>query len=132
MYLLPALAAGLVRCFHIDCLDKLSEGIRGQLREGAVPLYPLNKLLYIGGIVGAWLDLGIRVRIGEMKRADFTVLLAVIKIIIGKNLVQFLVGQFDDLIVFSFGFTSSSLLFIRKHIYMEFAIIAVPRRSAIL
>ena len=35
-----------------------------------------------------------------MKRADFTVLLAVIKIIIGKNLVQFLVGQFDDLIVF--------------------------------
>ena len=47
MYLLPALAAGLVRCFHIDRLDKLSEGIGGQLREGAVPLYPLNKLLYI-------------------------------------------------------------------------------------
>ena len=63
-----------------------------------------------------------------MKRADFTVLLAGIKIIIGKNLV----GQFDDLIVFSFGFTSSSLLFIRKQIYMEFAIIAVPRRPAIL
>ena len=94
--------------------------------------YPLNKLLYIGGIVGAWLDLGTRVRIGEIKRADFSVLLAVIKIIIGKNLVQFLVGQFDDLIVFSFGFTSSSLLFIRKQIYMEFAIIAVHRRSAIL
>ena len=37
-----------------------------------------------------------------MKRADFTVFLAVIKIIIGKNLVQFLVGQFDDLIVFFF------------------------------
>ncbi len=37
-----------------------------------------------------------------MKRADFTVLLAVIKIIIGKNLIQFLVGQFDDLIVFLF------------------------------
>ena len=47
MYLLPALAAGLVRCFHIDRLHKLSEGIGGQLREGAVPLYPLNKLLYI-------------------------------------------------------------------------------------
>ena len=132
MYLLPALAAGLVRRICIDRLDKLSEGIGGQLREGAVPPYPLNKLLYIGGIVGAWLDLGIRVRIGEMKRADFTVFLAGIKIIIGKNLIQFLVGQFDDLIVFSFGFTSSSLLFIRKHIYMEFAIIAVPRRSAIL
>ena len=47
MYLLPALAAGLVRCIYIDRLDKLSEGIGGQLREGAVPLYPLNKLLYI-------------------------------------------------------------------------------------
>ena len=47
MYLLSALAAGLVRCIYIDLLDKLSEGIGGQLREGAVPLYPLNKLLYI-------------------------------------------------------------------------------------
>ena len=47
MYLLPALAAGLVRCIYIDRLHKLSEGIGGQLREGAVPLYPLNKLLYI-------------------------------------------------------------------------------------
>ena len=47
MYLLPALAAGLVRCIYIDCLDKLSEGIGGQFREGAVPLYPLNKLIYI-------------------------------------------------------------------------------------
>ena len=46
MYLLPALAAGLVRCIYIDRLDKLSEGIGGQLRDGAVPpLYPLNKLL---------------------------------------------------------------------------------------
>ena len=167
MYLLPALAAGLIRCIYIDRLDKLSEGIGGQLRDGAVPLYPLNKLLYIlcllflfmdlllqtldlgfevflflgvvlahhgeafihdfdvgqpkggrifhhdvaffierklplGGIVGAWLDLGIRVRIGEMKRADFTVLRAVVKIIIGKNLVQFLVGQFDDFIILFF------------------------------
>ena len=47
MYLLPALAAGLVRCIYIDRLDKLSESIGGQFREGAVPLYPLNKLLYI-------------------------------------------------------------------------------------
>ena len=47
MYLLPALAAGLVRCIYIDRLHKLSEGIGGQFREGAVPLYPLNKLLYI-------------------------------------------------------------------------------------
>ena len=46
MHLLPALAAGLVRCIHIDRFDKLSEGIGGQFREGAVPLYPLNKLLY--------------------------------------------------------------------------------------
>ncbi len=47
MYLLPALAAGLVRCIHIDRLDKLSEGIGGQFREGAISLYPLNKLLDI-------------------------------------------------------------------------------------
>lgn len=47
MYLLSALAAGLVRCIYIDRFDKLSEGIRRQLREGAVPLCPLNKLLYI-------------------------------------------------------------------------------------
>ena len=100
MYLLSALAAGLVRCIYIDRLDN------------NVALF-IERKLPLGGIVGAWLDLGIRVRIGEIKRADFTVLLAVIKIIIGKNLVQFLVGQFDDLIVFSFGFTSSSLLFIR-------------------
>ncbi len=47
MYLLPALTAGLVRCIYIDRLDKLSEGIGRQLREGAVSLYPLNKLLDI-------------------------------------------------------------------------------------
>ena len=29
MYLLPALAAGLVRCIYIDRLHKLSEGIGG-------------------------------------------------------------------------------------------------------
>ena len=62
----------------------------------------IERKLPLGGIVGARLDLGIRVRIGEMKRADFTVLLAVIKIIIGKNLVQFLVGQLNDLIVIFF------------------------------
>ena len=47
MYLLSALSTGFVRGIYIDCLDKLSEGIGGQLRKGAVPLYPLNKLLYI-------------------------------------------------------------------------------------
>ena len=47
MYLLPALAAGLVRRIHIDRLDKISERIGGQFREGAVSLYPLDKLLYI-------------------------------------------------------------------------------------
>ena len=57
MYLLPALAAGLVRGFYIDCLDKLSEGIGGQLREGAVPLYPLNKLLYILCLLFLFMDL---------------------------------------------------------------------------
>ena len=47
MYLLSALAAGFVRGIYIDRLDKLSEGIGGQFRKGAVPLYPLNELLYI-------------------------------------------------------------------------------------
>ena len=47
MYLLSAFAAGLVRGIYIDRLDKLSEGIGGQLREGTVPLNPLNELLYI-------------------------------------------------------------------------------------
>ena len=45
MNLLLSLAAGLVRRFYIDALDKLSEGVRGQLREVAVFLYPLDKLL---------------------------------------------------------------------------------------
>ena len=57
MYLLPALAAGLVRCVHIDRLHKLSEGIGGQFREGAVPLYPLNKLLYILCLLFLFMDL---------------------------------------------------------------------------
>ena len=57
MYLLPALAAGLVRCIYIDRLDKLSEGIGRQFREGAVPLYPLNKLLYILCLLFLFMDL---------------------------------------------------------------------------
>lgn len=47
MYLLPALAAGFVRCLHINRLHKLSVGIGCQLREGTVSLYQLNKLLDI-------------------------------------------------------------------------------------
>lgn len=46
MYLLPALAAGLVRCIYIDRLDKLSEGIGGQLRDGAVSLPAEQTALY--------------------------------------------------------------------------------------
>ena len=57
MYVLSVLAAGLVRCIHIDCLDKLSEGIGGQLCEGAVPLYPLNELLYILCLLFLFMDL---------------------------------------------------------------------------
>ena len=57
MYLLPALAAGLIRCIYIDRLDKLSEGIGRQLREGAISLYPLNKLLYILCLLLLFMDL---------------------------------------------------------------------------
>ena len=46
MYLLSALAAGLVRRFYIDCLDKLSEGIGCQFREGAVSLYEFQNFVY--------------------------------------------------------------------------------------
>lgn len=70
----------------------------------------IERKLSLWCIVGAWLDLGIRVRIGEIERPDFAAILTAVKIILRKNLVQFFVSQFDDLIVFFFGFTSSSLL----------------------
>ena len=57
MYLLSALATGLVRCIHIDRLHKLSEGIGSQFREGAVSPYPLNKLLYILCLLFLLMDL---------------------------------------------------------------------------
>ena len=57
MYLLSALAAELVRCIYIDHLGKLSEGIGCQLRECAVPFYPLNKLLYILCLLFLFMDL---------------------------------------------------------------------------
>lgn len=57
MYLLSALSTGFVRGIYIDCLDKLSEGIRGQFRESAAPLYPLNKLLYILCLLFLFMDL---------------------------------------------------------------------------
>ena len=44
MNLLLSLAAGLVGCFYINHLDKLSESVRGKLRQFAVSLYPLDKL----------------------------------------------------------------------------------------
>ena len=62
----------------------------------------IERKLSLGGIVGARLDLGIRVWIGEIERTDFAAILAVVKIIIRKNLVQFFVGQFDDLIAICF------------------------------
>ena len=49
----------------------------GRIFHHDVALF-IERKLPLRGIVGAWLDLGIRVRIGEIKRADFTVL-AVIK-----------------------------------------------------
>ena len=57
MHLLPTLTGGLVRCIYIDRLDKLSEGIGRQFREGTVPLYPLNKLPYILCLLFMFMDL---------------------------------------------------------------------------
>lgn len=47
MNLLLSLAAGLVGCFYINRLDKLSESVRGKFRKLAVSLYPLDKLFQI-------------------------------------------------------------------------------------
>ena len=41
------LAAGLVRGFNVDCLDKLAQGARGQLLQILVFVYPLDKLLQV-------------------------------------------------------------------------------------
>ena len=54
---LSAFAADCVERFYIDCLDKLSEGMGRQLRKGAVPLYPLNKPLYILCLLFLFMDL---------------------------------------------------------------------------
>ena len=48
----------------------------------------IERKLSLGGIIGARLDLGIGVWIGEIKGANFAAILAVIKIIIRKNLIN--------------------------------------------
>ena len=57
MYLLSAFVAGLIGRIYINSHDKLSEGIECQLREGAIPLYPLNKLLDILCLLLLFMDL---------------------------------------------------------------------------
>lgn len=47
MYLLFALTAGLVGCFHINRLYKFSEGVWREFRECGVSAYPLNKLFKV-------------------------------------------------------------------------------------
>lgn len=47
MYLLLALAAGLVRCLYINRLHKLSESVWREFCEVGVSVYPLNKLLKV-------------------------------------------------------------------------------------
>lgn len=47
MYLLFALTAGLVGCFHINHLYKFSEGVWREFRECGVSAYPLNKLFKV-------------------------------------------------------------------------------------
>ena len=78
----------------------------GQPKGGRIFHYDvalvIERKLSLGGIIGARLDLGIGVWIGEIKGANFAAILTVIKIIVGENLIQFLVGQFDDLIVIFF------------------------------
>ena len=47
MYPLFALAAGLIRCLHINRFYKLSESIWRKFREVGVSMCPLNKLFKI-------------------------------------------------------------------------------------
>lgn len=47
MYLLLTLAAGLVGCFYINRLYKLSESVWRKFCEGGVSAYPLNKLFKV-------------------------------------------------------------------------------------
>lgn len=47
MYLLFALAAGPVGCFHINRLEKLSKSIWRESCERGVSVYPLNKLFKV-------------------------------------------------------------------------------------
>lgn len=96
MYLLSALAAGLVRCIYIDRLDS----IVGQFREGAVPLYPLNKLLYIFCLFFLFMDLLLQTF--DLGFEVFLFLGVVLAHHGEAFVVQILVGQFDDLIVIFF------------------------------
>ena len=59
----------------------------------------IESKLTLGGIIGARLDLGIRIGIRENERMDFSIFLTIVKIVIGLNLFQFLVGQFDNIVI---------------------------------
>ena len=50
------LAAGLVRSFNVDCLDKFSQRIRGKLVQILVFAYPLDKLLQIFNLSFLYFD----------------------------------------------------------------------------
>ena len=44
---LPPLAAALIRCFNVDRLDKLPQGVGGKLLQILVFVYSLDKLLQV-------------------------------------------------------------------------------------
>ena len=50
------LAAGLVRGFNVDCLDKLPQRIRGKLIQVLVFAYPLDKLLQVFNLSFLYFD----------------------------------------------------------------------------
>ena len=50
------LAAGLVRSFNVDCLDKLPQRIRGKLIQVLVFAYPLDKLLQVFNLSFLYFD----------------------------------------------------------------------------
>lgn len=70
----------------------------GGVLHNDVALFVESKFTF-WGIIGARLDLGIWVGIGENERVDFLTAIVAFKIFVRKDLVQFLLGQFDDLII---------------------------------
>ena len=85
-------AADLVHDFYIG------QPKGRQILDNDVALF-IESELTLGGIIGARLDLGIRVGIGEIVFGNFLIILAACKLFFKLNLVNFISGEFDNLVI---------------------------------